>query len=213
MQNTTGEGFEDSESDCAQGWIGGEGVAPYSPTLPWLQDLSFASVHDFLTKYSNYERGIVHGLSEEPPVMISMKELICDHVLNKITKEYWENEPLRPLPPDVLTRLTKEYWAEQPLRPLPQKRLLDALQRINDVANVADAILPAEDVVGDEKAASPSHAMYCKEGGEPTLRNEGYARRARRERAEQKTLRVGTSRFPYDRVIRPFHPYQKKGVV
>ena len=145
--------------------------------------------------------------------MISMKELICDHIFNKITKEYWENEPLRPLPPDVLTRLTKENWAEQHLRPLPQKRLLDALHRINDVANVADAILPAEDVVGDEKAASPSHAMYCKEGGEPTLRNEGYARRARRERAEQKTLRVGASRFPYDRVIRPFHPYQKKGVV
>ena len=67
------EGLEDSESESAQGWIGGEGVAPYSPTLPWLQDLSFASVHDFLTKYSNYERGIVHGLSEEPPVMISMK--------------------------------------------------------------------------------------------------------------------------------------------
>ena len=207
------EGFEDSESDYSQGWIGGEGVAPYSPTLPWLQDLSFESVRDFLTKYSRYERGIVHGLLEEPPVIISMKELICDNVLNQITKEYWENEPLRPLPPDVLTRMTEEYWKGQPLRPLPQKKLLDALQRINDVANVVDAILPAKDVVGDEKVASPPQAMYCKEGGEPTLRNEGYARRAKREKAEQRALRVGMLRLPYDRIIRPFHPYQKKGAV
>ena len=210
------EALEDLGNDSIESWIGGGVVAPYSPFLPWLQGLSFAEVHDFLTKYNEYERGFVLE-KEEIQAMIPMRELVSDQVLEKITQEYWAEQPLRPLPPAVLTQLTKEYWAKQTQRPLPQNGLLCALQRINDDAHdeiIAESFPQAEaKAVEDDQPASPSSAMYCQEGGGPRSSPEGYALKARRERKEHKILRAGMFYNPYGKVFQPFHPYHKKGAV
>ena len=210
------EALEDLGNDSIESWIGGGVVAPYSPFLPWLQGLSFAEVHDFLTKYNEYERKFVLE-KEEIQAMIPMRDLVSDRVLDKITQEYWAEQPLRPLPPAVLTQLTKEYWAKQTQRPLPQNGLLCALQRINDDAHdeiIAESFPQAEaKAVEDDRPASPSSAMYCQEGGGPRSSPEGYALKARRERREHKTLRAGMFYNPYGKIFQPFHPYQKKGAV